>query len=79
MQYRLVTNSKGERLWLPLLAGAAIISAPLWANNNNKCCQNQVQYYPYPMQYYPPYPINYSYYTPYSYPYPYSQTTNISV
>ena len=33
MQYRLIHTPNGERLWLPFLAGAAIISAPLWLNN----------------------------------------------
>ena len=42
MRYQMVYNERGERLWLPLLAGAAIISAPLWLNNN-KCC-NQGYY-----------------------------------
>ena len=62
-----------ERLWLPFLAGAAIISAPFWLglskNNNNNCCYPQ--YYPqpvYPQPYYPPYQQyptysnNYNYY-----------------
>jgi hypothetical protein len=62
MQYQLVYNDKGERLWIPLLAGAAIISAPLWLNKNN-CCNNQ-----YPI--YQPYPV-YQQQLPYPYPYPY--------
>lgn len=74
MQYRLFTSPNGERLWLPILAGAAIISAPFWANN--KCCnKNQIQfvqpYYPYPYPQYFPYP--YYNYNPYS---PYSPVTN---
>ena len=48
MQYREIINEKGERLWIPLLAGAAILSAPFWLNNNNKCCNN---YYPTPVPY----------------------------
>ena len=65
MQYQQVINEKGERLWIPLLAGAAILSAPFWLNNNNKCCNNSYYPAPYP---YPVYPINYN---PYPYPYPY--------
>ena len=54
-------NQNDERLWLPFLAGAAIISAPFWfgigRNNNNNCCPYPVPYYPQP--YYPqPYPIS---------------------
>lgn len=30
MRYQMFYNERGERLWLPILAGAAIISAPLW-------------------------------------------------
>lgn len=43
MQYREYVNANGERFWLPLLAGAAIISAPLWlgAAKNNQCCNSQ--------------------------------------
>lgn len=47
-----------QRLWGPLLVGAALISAPFWVglsnknNNNNNCCYPQ--YYPqYPPQYQP--------------------------
>lgn len=70
MRYQMVYNERGERLWLPLLAGAAIISAPLWLNNN-KCC-NQGYYQP---QYIaPPYP--YPYTNPYLYPYPYNFPLN---
>lgn len=70
MQYRLIQTPNGERLWLPFLAGAAIISAPLWLNN--KCCNNQQpQYvqpiYPYPYPQYYPYPY-YNYSPNYSYP-----------
>ena len=68
MQYREIINEKGERLWIPLLAGAAILSAPFWLNNNNKCCNN---YYPTPVPYQYPYPIYQSNYYPYPYPYPY--------
>ena len=76
MRYQMVYNERGERLWLPLLAGAAIISAPLWLNNN-KCCNQgyyQQQYitpsYPSPYPY--PYPLPY----PYPNPYPYSYNVN---
>jgi hypothetical protein len=69
MQYREIINEKGERLWIPLLAGAAILSAPFWLNNN-KCCNN---YYPTPVPYQYPYPIYQSNYYPYPYPYPYQQ------
>lgn len=66
MQYQLVKGENGERLWLPLLAGAAIISAPLWLNNN-KCCGNNQGYqaplYAYPYPY--PYPVYQSNYYPY--------------
>ncbi|MBQ8293535.1 MAG: hypothetical protein IJX78_07050 [Bacilli bacterium] len=61
MQYQMVVNEKGERLWLPIIAGAAILSAPFWLNNNrpnNNCCP---PYYP---PYYYPQPL------PYPYPYP---------
>ncbi len=61
MQYQMVVNEKGERLWLPIIAGAAILSAPFWLNNNrpnNNCCPN----------YYPPY--YYPQAVPYPYPYP---------
>lgn len=62
-------NNNDQRLWGPLLAGAAIISAPFWFglsknNNNNNCCYPQ--FYPqpyYPQPYYqtpnyPQYPSN---------------------
>lgn len=63
MQYQEYINERGERFIIPLLAGAAILSAPFWLNNNNKCCNN---YYPQP---YPaPYPIYQSNYYPYPYP-----------
>ena len=65
MQYQQIINEKGERLWVPLLAGAAILSAPFWLNNNNKCCNNS--YYPTPY----PYPIYTNNYYPYPYTYPY--------
>lgn len=50
-------NKNNERFWGPILAGAAIISAPFWFglsknNNNNNCCYPQPYYQPY----YPPYP-----------------------
>lgn len=66
MQYQQVINEKGERLWIPLLAGAAILTAPFWLNNN-KCCNNS--YYPVPYLY-PVYPVNYNPY-PYQYQYQY--------
>ena len=70
MQYQEIINEKGERLWIPLLAGAAILSAPFWLNNNNKCCNNSYYPAPYP---YPVYPLNYNPYPyPYQYQYPYS-------
>ncbi len=53
------------RLWLPLLAGAAIITAPFWLGGRNNCCNNQGYPYPYPQPYPYPYP------QPYPYPYPY--------
>lgn len=64
MQYQEIINERGERLWIPLLAGAAIISAPFWFGNkcNGQNCNNQ-PYYPYYGQYAP--------YPPYPYPYPY--------
>lgn len=56
------------RLWLPLLAGAAIITAPFWlGGRNNNCCNNYPYYQPYPQPY--PYPY------PYPQPYPYPITT----
>ena len=69
MQYQEVINEKGERFWIPFLAGAAILSAPFWLNNNKQCCGNNYynQPYPYPLyqtNYYPyptPYPYNYQY------------------
>ena len=80
MQYQQVITEKGERLWIPLLAGAAILSAPLWLNNNNKCCNN---YYPTPVSYQYPYPVYQQNYYPYLYPYqqpytmyPFVQTIN---
>lgn len=60
MQYQLVYNERGERLWLPLLAGVAL-TAPFWARPR----------YPYgmPMPYPYPYPIYYPYPTYYPRPY----------
>lgn len=60
MQYHSFINQNGERIWLPLLAGAAIVTAPFWLGRN--CCGNNQQYpvmYPYPY----PYPVPY-----YNYP-----------
>ena len=48
MQYQEIINEKGERLWIPLLAGAAILSAPFWLIKNNKCCNNTYSPAPYP-------------------------------
>lgn len=51
-----MNNQKnGQRIWGPILVGAAIVSAPFWIglsknNNNNNCC-----YPPYYSPYYPPY------------------------
>lgn len=73
MRYRMFYNNKGERIWLPLLAGAAIISAPFWFNNQ-KCCGNNNYYQGYPNQpYYPQYQYNYNYPTYYQPPYAYQQ------
>lgn len=59
------------RLWLPLLAGAAIISAPFWLNGRNTCCNNQ-QYGMYqPISYGVPQPYPQPYPYPYPQPYPY--------
>ena len=80
MRYQMFYNERGERLWLPILAGAAIISAPLWLNGRqcygNNCYNNQQpmynqQVYPYPYPYSYPYPYPYP-----NYQYPY-QVTNI--
>lgn len=72
MRYQMFYNNRGERIWLPILAGAAIISAPFWLNNQ-KCCNNQAYYQPYPQpQPYPQYQYNYNY-PPYYQPYPYNQ------
>lgn len=71
MQYQQIINEKGERLWIPLLAGAAILSAPFWLNNNNKCCGNNYYQQPYPVyqsNYYPSYVYPYPYQGPYPYP-----------
>lgn len=57
----MVINEKGERLWLPIIAGAAILSAPFWLNrpNNNYCpnCYPPAQPYFYPQPYPYPYPF----------------------
>lgn len=71
LQYREFINEKGERLWLPIIAGAAILSAPFWINGNNKCCGGNYNYYsaPAPNQY-QPYPVyQTNYYPVYTYPY----------
>ncbi len=76
MQFQEVINDKGERLWIPILAGAAILTLPFWLGNNNKCCnnnyypQNQPVAYPYPVyqaNYYPNYQT-YPYVNAYPYP-----------
>ena len=63
------------RLWLPILAGAAIITAPFWLGGRNNCCNNNQPNYmmyqqPIPYSYPQPYPFPY----PYPYPYPVSST-----
>lgn len=79
MQYQMFYNAQGERLWLPLLAGAAIITAPFWLGGR-QCCGNQNNYnnqpgypgaYPYPYPYPQPQPIPQPVPYPYPYPYPY--------
>ncbi len=73
MRYQMFYNNRGERIWLPILAGAAIISAPFWLNNQ-KCCNNQGYYPPYQnVQPYPQYQYNYNYPPYYQPPYPYPQ------
>ena len=57
----MVVNEKGERLWLPIIAGAAILSAPFWLNRPNNYCPNC----------YPPQPYFYPQPSPQPYPYPY--------
>ncbi len=69
MQYQLVYNEKGERLWIPILAGAAILTAPLWLGGRQQCCGNN-QYPIYPQPYPYPQPIPQPYPQPYPYPYP---------
>lgn len=64
MRYQMVYNERGQRLWLPILAGAAIISAPFWLNGR-QCCTNQYGYY---QPAYPQYQYNYTYPAPYTYP-----------
>lgn len=65
--YNNKNNQNDQRLWLPLLAGAAIISAPFWlgaGRNNNNCCIYPTPYYPqsyYPAPYYPQPYYNQSY------------------
>lgn len=60
-------NYDNTRLWLPLLAGAAIITAPFWlGGRNNNCCNYPVYPQPYPQPY--PYPYPYPYPQPYPYP-----------
>lgn len=54
-----------QRLWGPILVGAALVSAPFWIglnknNNNNNCCY-QPYYQPYYPQPYPTYQPSYQY------------------
>ena len=65
MQYQEYINERGERFIIPLLAGAAILSAPFWLNRPNNYCPNC--YPPQPYFYPQPYPQPY----PYPYPVPY--------
>lgn len=66
--YKSVNNQEQEnqRLWGPILVGAALVSAPFWIglnknnNNNNNCCYPQY-YQPYYPQPYSPYQPNYQY------------------
>lgn len=66
--YKSVNNQEQEnqRLWGPILVGAALVSAPFWIglnknnNNNNNCCY-QPYYQPYYPQPYQPYQPNYQY------------------
>lgn len=59
-------DQDNQRLWGPILVGAAIVSAPFWLglnknnNNNNNCCYPQY-YQPYYPQPYSPYQPNYQY------------------
>lgn len=67
MGYRIINqpiyDQNGKRLWAPILAGAAIISAPFWLGlGRNNCCN----YYPYYQQPYQPYQQPYQ---PYQQPY----------
>ena len=71
MYYNFLPYQYSTRLLLPLLAGAAIITAPFWLGGRNNCCYNQVPYQQYP-QYYPQ---PYQYPQPYPYPYPYPVNT----
>lgn len=77
MNYQPFINAQGERIWLPILAGAAIITAPFWLGRN--CCGNNNQgYQPYPYYQQPyPYPVPYPVYYPpqYNYSYPTTSTT----
>lgn len=68
MYYNCFPYQNNTRLWLPLLAGAAIITAPFWLGGRNNCCGNQQYYQPYPQPY--PYPYPYPQPYPQSYPYP---------
>ena len=49
MYYSYLPYQNQTRLWLPLLAGAAIITAPFWLGGRNNCCNNQPYPYPYPV------------------------------
>lgn len=63
-------SQENQRLWGPILVGAALVSAPFWIglnknNNNNNCCYQPYYqpYYPQPYQpnYQQPYQPNYQY------------------
>lgn len=77
--YQSFYPNQQPRLWLPLLAGAAIISAPFWLSGRNNCCNNNYGYgpyqsVPYPQSYPYPYPQPIPY--PLAYPYPYPINRN---
>lgn len=79
MYYNYFPYQNNTRLWLPILAGAAIIAAPFWLNGRNNCCGNQPYYQtyqqPYPYQY--QYQYQYQYPQSYLYPQPYPYPINI--
>lgn len=63
MQYNLVYNERGERLWLPFIAGIAL-TAPFWARPRYPTMAAPM---PYPFPY--PYPVYYPYQPVYSRPF----------